>query len=65
MDSLIPGVDAALEAIELSLKHQPALFGLGLVSKVAAHWTRSHGGSIAECLKIQERLDAFKSTLAS
>ena len=29
------------------------------MSKVAAHWTRSHG-SIAECLKIQERLDAFK-----
>lgn len=52
-------IEAALDAIEISLKHQPALFGLGLVSKVAAHWTRSHG-SIAECLKIQERLDAFK-----
>lgn len=55
-------INAALNSVELSLRHQPALFGLNIASKLAACWTRTDASPLASCLQLSQLISQFRQS---
>ncbi|KAK3738451.1 hypothetical protein QZH41_017087, partial [Actinostola sp. cb2023] len=54
-------IKAVMHRIELSIKHQSANFGLGLMMSLMQPW--NHGGDPTEFLKVNEYVEQFKECL--
>lgn len=54
-------IEAVLHRIELALKHQTSIFGLGLIMGLSAPWT--HGVEPAETLRVNGLVDEFRQQI--
>lgn len=55
-------IGAALDSMELSLRHQPALFGLTIASRLAAYWARAGQSPLASCLQLSQLISGFRQS---